>query len=71
MRTGVVSGLHANGRVEANRVTEAVKPSLSIGENYIESRFNSNGENSIVIQRSYSANIGVTSLGIVATEGAT
>lgn len=51
------SGLYANGRVAANRVTEAWKTSLSAGENYNENRFSFNGDRSLFVQRSYSANL--------------
>ena len=51
------SGLYINGRVAANRVTDAWKTSLSVGENYNESRFSFGGDQSVFIQRSYSANL--------------
>lgn len=51
------SGLYANGRVAANRVTDAWKTSLSVGENYNESRFSFDGDVSLFIQRSYSAGL--------------
>ncbi len=51
------SGLYANGRVAANHVTDAWKTSLSVGENYNESRFSFNGDMSLFIQRSYSAGL--------------
>lgn len=51
------SGLYANGRLAANRVTDEWKTSLSVGENYNESRFSFNGETSLFVQRSYSANL--------------
>ena len=51
------SGLYANGRVAANRVTDAWKTSLSVGENYNENRFSFNGDKSLFVQRSYSADL--------------
>jgi hypothetical protein len=51
------SSLYASGRVSANRVTEAWKTSLSVGENYSESHFGFGGSNSVFIQRSYSADL--------------
>jgi hypothetical protein len=51
------SGLYINARVAANRVTDAWKTSLSVGENYNESRFSFDGANSLFVQRSYSANL--------------
>jgi hypothetical protein len=51
------SSVYVNGRVAANRVTEAWKTELSIGENYNESRFSFDGDNSLFIQRSYSASV--------------
>jgi hypothetical protein len=51
------SSLYVNGRVGANRVTETWKTSLSVNENYNESRFSIDGEQSLFIQRSYSADL--------------
>jgi hypothetical protein len=51
------SSLYANTRVAANRVTDAWKTSLSVGENYNESRFSFDGDQSLFVQRSYSANL--------------
>ena len=51
------SSLYASGRVSANRVTEAWKTSLSVGESYNESRFTFAGDQSVFIQRSYFANL--------------
>ena len=51
------SGLYINGRVAANRVTDAWKTSLSVGENYNETRFSFNGDQSLFVQRSYSADL--------------
>ena len=51
------SSLHVNARVAANRVMDAWKTSLSVGENYNESRFSFNGDKSLFVQRSYSANL--------------
>jgi hypothetical protein len=51
------SSLYASGRISANRVTEAWKTSLSVGENYNESRFSFDGDQSVFIQRSYSADL--------------
>ena len=49
--------LYVNGQVAANRVTEGWKTSLSVGENYNESRFSFDGDKSLFIQRSYSASL--------------
>ena len=58
------ASLYASGRVSANRVTEGWKTSLSVGENYNESRFSFDGSQSVFIQRSYSADfLQVKSLG--------
>ncbi len=51
------SSLYVNGRVSANRVTDAWKTSLSVGENYSESRFTFDGAQSVFIQRSYFAEL--------------
>ncbi len=51
------SGLYVNGQVAANRVTDAWKTSLSVGENYNESRFSFGEDKSLFVQRSYSANL--------------
>ena len=51
------SGLYVNGQVAANRVTDAWKTSLSVGENYNESRFSFGGDQSLFVQRSYSADL--------------
>lgn len=51
------ANLHVNGRVSANRVTEAWKTSLSVNENYNESRFSFGNEKSLFVQRSYYANL--------------
>jgi len=58
------SSLYASGRVSANRVTEGWKTLLSVGESYNESRFSFDGNQSVFIQRSYSADfLQVKSLG--------
>ncbi|MEP6619111.1 MAG: hypothetical protein ABJE47_07350 [bacterium] len=51
------SNLYMNGRVSANRVTDAWKTTLSVGENYSESRFTFDDAQSVFIQRSYSADL--------------
>ena len=56
-REETYSSLYLNGRIGANRVTDAWKTSLSVGENYNESRFSFDGAKSLFIQRSYSADL--------------
>jgi hypothetical protein len=51
------SSLYVNGRIGANRITEAWKTSLSVNENYNESRFSIDGDQSLFVQRSYSADL--------------
>jgi hypothetical protein len=51
------SSLYVSGRVAANRVTDAWKTSVSVGESYNESRFSFDGDQSVFIQRSYSADL--------------
>ena len=51
------SSLYVNGGLGANRVTDAWKTSLSLNENYRESRFSFNGVKSLFVQRSYFADL--------------
>jgi hypothetical protein len=51
------SSLYVNGRIGANRITEAWKTSLSVNENYNETRFSIDGAQSLFVQRSYSADL--------------
>lgn len=51
------SSLYVSGRVSANRVTDAWKTLLSLNENYNESRFSIDGDQSLFVQRSYYADV--------------
>ena len=66
------SSLYLNGRIGADRVTDAWKSSVSVNENYNESRFSFGGDQSLFVQRGYDADLlHVKSLGAHWSAGVT
>jgi hypothetical protein len=51
------ASIYISGRLAANRVTDAWKTSLSVGEDYSDSHFSFGGEQSLFLQRGYSADL--------------
>ncbi len=56
-REDTYTSVNVGGSVAANRVTEAWKTSVSVRENYRESRFRFDGNESQFVQRSYGADL--------------